>query len=158
MKKRYMVLIAVLFFGFIFWIFFCGGEACAPTTADAPVQVESTLAPEVAPAQKDDLIIVDTPRTGTKVGTPLIVKGKARGNWYFEASFPVTLTDAQGNVLVAHYATAQGEWMTTEYVPFTASLSYVLPAGVTNGYLILKKDNPSGEPQFDNSLIIPVTF
>ncbi|MBP6904769.1 MAG: Gmad2 immunoglobulin-like domain-containing protein [Candidatus Pacebacteria bacterium] len=158
MKKRYIILIFILGFGFIFWLFFCGGQACAPTTGDAPLQIENVLAPEVAPAQKDDLIVVESPRPGSKVASPLVIKGKARGNWYFEASFPVTLTDAQGNIIKESFATAQGEWMTTDYVPFTTSLTYTLPIGVTNGFLILKKDNPSGEPQFDNQLSIPVTF
>ena len=55
---------------------------------------------------------------------------------------------------------AGGEWMTTEYVPFTASLSYTLPPETPyrTGFLILKKDNPSGEPQFDNSLEIKITL
>lgn len=63
-------------------------------------------------------------------------------------------------MLLETYAKAQGDWMTTEYVPFTATLEYTIPATVTDmhGYLILKKDNPSGEPQFDNSLTIPVTL
>ena len=72
--------------------------------------------------------------------------------------FQLRITDAQGNIIKESFATAQGEWMTTDYVPFTTSLTYTLPIGVTNGFLILKKDNPSGEPQFDNQLSIPVTF
>ncbi len=153
MKKRYILLILIAFFALLFWVFM--KDAAAPTVSD---NNQPVLTPEPKPAQKDDLIIVEAPLPGAKVSSPLLIKGKARGNWYFEATFPVTLTDWEGNVLVESYATAQGEWMTTEYVPFTATLNYSLPANVTNrtGFLILKKDNPSGEPQFDNSLEIKV--
>lgn len=155
MKKRYILLLLVIGFGAIFLLLI--RDAAAPTVQDTDRIAENSLAPESAPATKDDLITVEAPRPNAVVTSPLIIKGKARGNWYFEGSFPVTLLDAQGNVLVEHYATAQGEWMTTEYVPFTASLTYTAPAG-TRGFLVLKKDNPSGESQFDNSLTIPVTL
>ncbi len=152
MKKRYLLLIVIVGFGVLFWALL--REAKAPvlnTTND-------TLAPEPAPAQKDDLISVATPLPNRTVSSPLVITGKARGNWYFEASFPVELTDLQGTVLATGHAQAQGDWMTTEYVPFTATLTYAAPATAIKGFLILKKDNPSGEAQFDNALSIPVTI
>ncbi len=156
MKKRYLILIAVLGIGCMFWLLFCAGEACAPTQTQAPL----TLEPEAPLAQKDDLIVVETPRPQATVSSPLVVKGKARGNWYFEGSFPVVLTDWDGKILAQGIAKAQGEWMTSEYVPFSASLSYTLPLDTPyrRGFLILKKDNPSGEPQFDNSLEVPINL
>ncbi len=154
MKKRYAVVFFVIIFGLLFWLLFKYATAPMVTGPASP----ATLAPESAPAQKDDLIIVDTPLPQSKIGSPLVVKGKARGGWYFEASFPVRLVDSVGNVLVEAPATAQGDWMTANYVPFAVTLNYApQPAGST-GYLILQKDNASGEPQFDNSLSIPITF
>ncbi len=48
--------------------------------------------------------------------------------------------------------------MTDAFVPFTATLTYpAQPAGST-GTLVLKKDNPSGEPVNDMSLTIPIQF
>lgn len=46
--------------------------------------------------------------------------------------------------------------MTEEFVPFTATLRFTSPGG--HGTLILRKDNPSGLPEHDDALVIPVRF
>lgn len=109
------------------------------------------------PVTYKDLIEVDTPLTGASVGSPLSVSGKARGNWYFEASFPVQILDADGTLLGSGPAQAQGEWTTTNYVPFTASITFKTPKGKT-GSIVFKKDNPSGDPAKDDSISVPVVF
>jgi hypothetical protein len=104
-----------------------------------------------------DNIVVDSPIPGALVQSPLLVTGRARGPWYFEASFPVELRNSSGMVIGQGVAQAQGEWMTEEFVPFSVSISFSgNQTGI--GTLILKNDNPSGEPQFDRSVSIPVTF
>lgn len=107
--------------------------------------------------EKADLIKVTDPRPNAIVTSPLTVRGVARGNWYFEASFPVELLDATGVRLAQVPAQAQGEWMTTDFVPFTATLTFTAPTSST-GTLLLHKDNPSGLPQNDDALRIPVRF
>lgn len=104
-----------------------------------------------------DTIKIDSPRPNAKIASPLKLTGQARGTWYFEAVFPVELQDANGNVLATGQAQAQGDWMTEDFVPFTASLEFTTPATPT-GILILKKDNPSGLPENDKSLAVPVKF
>ncbi len=104
-----------------------------------------------------DLIVVSAPKADEKVTSPLTITGQARGNWYFEASFPVELLDGNGNVMASGIATAQGEWMTTNFVPFSSTLVFDPPA-TTTGTLILHKDNPSGLPEHDAELRLPVTF
>jgi len=79
------------------------------------------------------------------------------GNWYFEASFPVMIFDANGEKLGVVPAQAKGDWMTTEFVPFEATLTFDKPTTAT-GTLVLLKDNPSGLPENDNSISIPVSF
>jgi len=106
---------------------------------------------------KSDLIRLSAPRPGATVTSPLTITGEARGNWYFEASFPVHITDANGNELGVVPAQAEGEWMTTEFVPFKARLVFSEPTTET-GFLILKKDNPSGLPEHDDELKIPISF
>lgn len=97
-----------------------------------------------------------TPRAGQTISSPLIVKGEAK-TWYFEASFPVKLISPSGKVLVQHYAEAQGDWMTTNFVPFEATLEFIsTEEGM--GKLVLEKDNPSGLPQNDESVEVPVRF
>lgn len=108
--------------------------------------------------EKRDLIMLDSPRPGATISSPLSISGEARGNWYFEASFPIELRDANGKILVQHFAEAQSEWMTTNFVPFKATLTFTKPAAGTKGTLILRKDNPSGLPEHDDELRIPVRF
>ncbi|MEK7614829.1 MAG: Gmad2 immunoglobulin-like domain-containing protein, partial [Patescibacteria group bacterium] len=78
--------------------------------------------------------------------------------WYFEASFPVELQDKNGNVIAQGPAQAQGDWMTDAYVPFEATLTFTKPADGETGTLILRKDNPSGLPEHDDFVKIPVKF
>ena len=96
------------------------------------------------------------PAANAIVKSPLMLQGEARGNWYFEASFPVRLLDAQGKEIAVTQARAQGDWMTTEFVPFTATLNFTTIA--EQGMLVLEKDNPSGLPQNAASIVIPVKF
>lgn len=104
---------------------------------------------------KDDLIsvkIADEPIT-----SPYTITGIARGQWYFEASFPLELVDANGVQIARTIGTAEGDWMTTEFVPFTATFLFSTSTTKT-GKIILRKDNPSGESSRDNSLTIPIIF
>ncbi len=107
--------------------------------------------------EKIDLIRISSPRPGDKVTSPLSISGEARGLWYFEASFPVRLLDDKGNVIAAYYATAKEEWMTEDFVPFETVLTFEMPES-GSGVLILHKDNPSGLPQHDDELRVPVQF
>jgi hypothetical protein len=104
-----------------------------------------------------DLIAVDSPRPNEAVKSPLTITGKARGTWYFEASFPIKIVDADNNVLGQISAQAQGDWMTEDFVPFSATLEFAAPTTAT-GSLLLNKDNPSGLPENDKQLIIPIKF
>lgn len=107
--------------------------------------------------EKKDLIIVSNPRPNDTVKSPLEIKGEARGNWFFEASFPIKLLDKNGKELGTAIAQAKSSWMTTEFVPFEATLEFPTPS-IEKGTLILEKDNPSGLPQNADQLIIPVRF
>lgn len=100
---------------------------------------------------------VIAPTSNSAVQSPLSINGRARGNWFFEASFPVKIVDKQGNLLSQTIATAEGDWMTTEFVPFTATAFFTVTT-TTPADLVLQKDNPSGLPQFDDEIRIPVTL
>lgn len=104
-----------------------------------------------------DLIHVFSPKVNEVVKSPLVITGEARGNWYFEASFPVRLLDANGNELAITPAQAKGDWMTTNFVPFEATLIFPQPTTAT-GVLVLEKDNPSGLPENDAEVRIPIKF
>jgi hypothetical protein len=113
---------------------------------------------------EDAMIRIAVPKPGATVSSPLTVTGQARGNWFFEATFPVVLTDWDGRIIAQTQARAQGDWMTTEFVPFTATLTFQNPTAsngadyAKRGFLIFKKDNPSGLPANDDSREIQVLF
>ena len=106
--------------------------------------------------EKIDLIRINTPRPNQTITSPLTIEGEARGYWFFEASFPVVLIDLDGRIIGEGFATADGDWMTEEFVPFTASLTFDAPPDSNKGTLILRKDNPSGLPENDDALEVPV--
>lgn len=111
--------------------------------------------------EKADLIRVDTPKPNQTISSPLTITGVARGYWFFEASFPVVLVNWDGLIIAQGIATATvGDWMTTEFIPFEANLTWVVDkeAYSDKGTLILRKDNPSGLPEHDDALEIPIIF
>ena len=101
-------------------------------------------------------VIIDFPQANDIISSPLIVSGKARGSWFFEASLPVKLTDEAGNTLAIVTATAQADWMTSDLVPFRALVEFKSTS--TSGYLIIAKDNPSGLVENDDSIRQAVRF
>jgi hypothetical protein len=121
-----------------------------PTTPPPPVEEPTT---ETA----SPMITVSTPLPNTKVTSPLHLTGSARGMWYFEASFPIRLVDANGNIIAQTHAEAQGEWMTENFVPFTSTLTWATSTGGA-GTIIFMRDNPSGLPENDAQIEIPVTL
>jgi hypothetical protein len=106
---------------------------------------------------KTDLIRVESPEPNQTITSPLIIKGEARGYWFFEASFPVKLLDDEENLIALEIATAQSEWMTEEFVPFEAVVEFNDPAA-EKGILVFEKDNPSGLPENADEFRIPVFF
>ena len=110
------------------------------------------------PSPKPEAIEVAFPKPNNEIVSPLTVTGQARGTWFFEASFPVVLTDWDGKIIASGIATAKEDWMTENFVPFEATLTFTKPAYKNNGFLILKKDNPSGLPEFDQAYEIPISF
>ena len=104
-----------------------------------------------------DMIIVELPFVEAVTGKEFTVIGKARGPWFFEASFPIEVLDENNKVLATSVAQAQGEWMTTEFVPFTAQVK-VNEDFIGKARLVLKKDNPSDMPENDASISFPITI
>lgn len=121
--------------------------------SESPVVIDTDNVDE-----KSDLIVVWEPHPNDIVTSPLSITGEARGTWYFEASFPIELQDADGNVIAQGHAEAQANWMTEDFVPFLAELEFTAAPGVTDGVLYLRKDNPSGLPEHDDAVWMLVQF
>lgn len=123
-------------------------------------------------SEKGVELIVASPTKDSVVTSPLTITGEAPGFWYFEASFPLVLVNWDGLVIAQGYATAQGEWMTQEMVPFTGVLEFtdVLPLTeevedlaqlqdfMKKGALILQRGNPSGLPENEDAIEFSIRF
>lgn len=116
---------------------------------------------------KADLIKVTYPEPLADVVSPLEVRGEARGSWFFEGDFPIVVVDWDGRIISESYASfihdpndPESTWMTTEFVPFEGTVEFDLPEGSYSkrGSIIFQKDNPSGLPEHDDALEIPIMF
>lgn len=100
-------------------------------------------------------VLVTSPGKNAHVGHSFTVAGLAPGGWFFEAQFPTMVRSEDGSVVGRATASAQGEWMTEKQVTFTASMQIdVTYHGKAT--LVLLKDNPSGLPEQDDSVEIPI--
>jgi len=107
---------------------------------------------------KSNLIFSYSPLPGATISSPLTIRGRARGTWFFEGDFPVVLLDSRHRKIAESYATAKGEWMTEDFVDFECTLKFKHSVAGQKGTLILRKDNPTGLSKFDDFLAIPVNF
>lgn len=132
-------------------------------TMDAKVCPDGSFVSRVAPdchfepCPKEDLITVEYPVAGREIFSPLHIKGEARGYWFFEGDFPIKLLDGGGDVLATGIAHAQGDWMTEDFVPFEAEISFDYP-DTNTGKIIFEKDNPSGLEKNADELVMPISF
>lgn len=113
--------------------------------------------PEYANSEHLDLIRIPSSLLFATATNPIAISGEARGMWFFEASFPIKLFDSNGELLGVAVAQADGEWMTEDFVRFSATLSFS-PPETSTGTLVFLRDNPSGLPEHDKSVRVPVRF
>ena len=106
--------------------------------------------------EKANLIRLSSPSPNQSINTsPFVIEGEALGNWFFEGSFQVDIVSSEGNAIYGGIAEADGEWMTEEFVPFSATIGLETEfKGGAN--LVLHRENPSGDPELNESLIVPI--
>ena len=97
----------------------------------------------VEPEAGKEMIRVDSPRPNQAITSPLEIRGEARGNWFFEASFPYTLEDSRGKVLSQGSIETSESWMTEDFVSFSKQIEFE-STDSREAVLILEKANPSG--------------
>jgi hypothetical protein len=102
-------------------------------------------------------IRVDYPKENQEIRSPLIIKGKAKGIWFFEAEFNVELYDENNNLLGNGILKAKSDWMTENFVPFEGELIFKKPE-TRYGKLVFLSNNPSGIAEYQKVYIIPVEF
>lgn len=162
--KTFIIIILTVIAGAVFFIFYNNNkEAPAYCTMEAKLCSDGSYVGRVgsdcefAACPKEDLIFVENPRAYEEISSPMFIKGKARGVWFFEGDFPIRLENENGETLAIAIATAKDEWMTTDFVDFEAKLDFPVPV-TQNGYLVFERDNPSGLPENSDELNVPVVF
>ncbi|MAQ59537.1 hypothetical protein CL638_02415 [bacterium] len=173
MKGFAIIAIVTLLFIGIFLFFENSTRVVTPDnpSVEIPTATTSDMADQESPAvpnsnyePKPDLIVVENLNPGETITSPVTITGKARGYWFFEATFPIIITRYDGEMIAQGYATAEGDWMTEDFVPFTATVEYVSPYSAggmefeQKGSIILEKQNASGLPENADSLVFPITF
>ena len=145
MKRYTSIIIIILVIALGLWIF--------KKSATAPI-----ITPETNP---DITITYITPEENEAISFPLIIKGEAKGTWFFEASFPVEILNDKQELVTTGIAQGESDWMTTEFVPWTITFAErpekLEPVSSSpNAYIKFKNDNPSGDPIRDKSFILPI--
>ncbi|MEI6378688.1 MAG: Gmad2 immunoglobulin-like domain-containing protein [Candidatus Falkowbacteria bacterium] len=131
-----------------------GNPKTPKPTADCGVNLQNQR--PAAPAQDGELIIYE-PVPNSIVSSTIHIRGQAKGKWYFEGSFPISIVNEAGQTLAQGQAKAQADWMQEGWVPFVSDLSLAKPE-TGRGFIILKKDNPSGLPANDAEIRLPIRF
>lgn len=122
--------------------------------------ITQTSSPTLTPSltiREESQIIVTNPLPNQVVSNPMQISGKAPGNWFFEGVAPAKLADSNGTTIATGQIKAQGDWQTTNQVPFTGELSFDKPKTST-GILILQNDNPSGNLETSQKVEILIRF
>jgi len=136
-----------------------------------PTEVEPELPADLRAhiESKSDLIVVDYPKPLQTITSPITVRGMARGTWFFEADFPLYLVNWDGLIIAQSHASAvldpndpESTWMTEDFVEFEGTLEFENPSFEQEfsqrGTIIFQRDNPSGLPENDDALEIPIMF
>lgn len=106
-------------------------------------------------------ITISSPKPSDEVSNPVSVSGQAVGGWFSEASFPIEIYDSNDKILgkinAQFVQKLNNTWMTSDFVDFKADLKFTKSKTET-GYILFKKDNPSGKAEMDESFKLPVKF
>lgn len=173
MKKSYFLLIVfslILLSAIVLRFINVGSEEEKPTKVKLELKLNSDnnilssdssassspniFSEEEASFSKQALVV--SPKRSELISSPLKILGNVVGSWFFEGSMPIKLVDANNNLIASGLAKSDKDWMTEKPVPFSASLEFLTNA--TSGFLVISKDNPSGLPENDGFIKVPVRF
>jgi hypothetical protein len=114
--------------------------------------------PSVTPAPSNwaSEVKLVSPTSNQAVESPLRVTGSIKRNWTFEAVMTIWVLDSKKAVIGGGpvYTTLTNE--SDEWVSFDTSLIFT-PEG-SDGFLQIKNDNPSGLPENEKVLEVPLKF
>lgn len=104
-----------------------------------------------------DRIRLTSPVPNTIIGSPLIVSGEARENWFADGPLLVELIDTRGNVLGTARAEAQSSVHLGDFVPLSAKLEW-FPDRVSSlrGTVRITKYQMPNTATAPETLLVPV--
>lgn len=153
-----VIILLLVIVGLLVWMLFVKqAEAPSiPATKTTPSNTKNlTDTTSTASPVLHERVSVTYPKPNANVPKKFRVTGEAPGNWFFEASAPVMVRTPDGDKVAQSTAQTDGDWMTTKQVKFHADVT-INPAYSGAATLVLLKDNPSGLPENDDSLEIPI--
>ncbi len=122
-----------------------------PQASSSPVVVNS---PSTTSSNSE--LTIESPQPNQEVSSPLMVKGKLPGTWFFEGQIYAELITGDGEVLAGSPLYAEGEWMTEEDVSFSGELIFNNVKEASTATLVIRNDNPSGLAENQKKAEIPV--
>jgi hypothetical protein len=126
-----------------------------PMSTTTPSMTATPVASSTEPLSAS--VTVSAPVPNSTVGKTFAVTGIAPNGWYFEAVFPIQVRDPNDNLIATGQGHAQNDWTVAGPVAFTSSITligdYSGPAD-----LILLRDNPSGLPENDDEVTMPIVI
>lgn len=104
-------------------------------------------------------IIIFEPAYNQSIGAPTTILGQARGYWFFEGAFPVTIYDNNLVPVASTTATAQADWDTSEFVPFQAVVpGYDQAPSKKKGFIIFQQGTLDLIAQNEKVFKLPIRF
>lgn len=87
-------------------------------------------------------IILQTPKAGDLISSPLTVTGLAPADWFYQGELLITLEDSERQVIAKHFGSKQpGNTTVPNYNSFSAWIDFETDASI--GYLVVYKNNLS---------------
>ena len=129
---------------------------------EAPLTVENNqvVTHNPAPTLSDDgSIVVTTPKNGDSLEAPFIITGQAKGYWFNQGFFPISIYDTDRNLVHQTYAIAQGDWTNPDtIIPFKATIDKFDKTPVKRaGHVVFRKGNII-QGMADKEFLIAVEF
>jgi len=170
MKKKNVIILSLLIILLILFIFFRINEdnwicengqwikhgnptANMPTTA---CEIKTTG--NNTNTEYDGSLILNNFNENDLLQTGFVIEGKIKDNFFFEGTFPIEVQDMSGNTLGISFATSKTDWMTSDYIEFKTEPINFDKKSNTEGYILFKKDNPSGLSEKDRTIKLKVKF
>lgn len=155
-KNRIFILIVVVI---LFILFIVVLVATGKSRAFSKLQASAYETTPAAMKTDDGSIAISTPQNGAILVPPFTILGQAKGYWFNQGLFPVTIYDTDKKVVMKTYAIAQADWNQVDaMVPFKVTVDgYDTQPTKKQGHIVFKKANTASGVN-DSEYLVVVEF